>query len=91
MPFWKERKQKNGKRTAASIISEDDGSDEAFVDANVGEENPSDALSDCALCQRPIGDGRVTCNICSKEFHDICIELEMDDSDEEVEFYTDSW
>jgi len=91
MPFWKERKNKSRKRAAKQSETADDDDDEELAAAvNVDNDERIASVSDCALCRRPIGDGKVTCMSCLKDFHDICLELEMDDSDEEVEF-TETW
>lgn len=95
MPFWRERKQKGGKRAVKSSVTEEEEEEEVDESSNVlgGTETLTNdsIVPNCSLCSRRIGNDKVTCIVCSNLFHDICIELEMDcDSDEEADF-ADGW
>lgn len=93
MPFWKDRKSGTRKRLVNSNIIEEVEDDEDNESAAADEEDEQLSVEDeslCALCRRSIRNGKVSCMVCLKDFHDICLEMDMDDSDAEVE-YSDSW
>ena len=95
MPFWQER----GNRRGQGAIEQSTISEESeFVDNSTDNEESAVAVDDeqrtescCTLCRRSIGDGKVTCTVCLKDFHDICLELELGDSDDDEMEFTDSW
>jgi hypothetical protein len=90
MPFWKDRKTGNRKRTLkpTSIIESEEDKESSV--AEIVEERLVKDESQCSLCRRSINEGIVSCIVCRKDFHDICLEMELDDSDEEMDD-TDSW
>jgi hypothetical protein len=100
MPFWKQKKSGNKKQSAeqSSMVESNDDEDYQEPDAAVEEESERNQReqedvkdeSHCVLCRRSITKGNVSCIMCEKHFHDICLEMDLDDSDEEVD-YTDSW
>ena len=101
MPFWEHQKSGNRKRTdkqSSTVESQDDehaaisveDESEQYQLEEAEEELVVKDASNCVLCRRSIKEGKVSCITCEKECHDICLEMDLDDSDEEVD-YTDSW
>lgn len=86
MPFWKDIQKNEIQVVAKSSLKEH----KASANDEVVAENAKVILTDCGLCSRPVHDGKVTCIVCSRDFHDICVDVELDDSDEEVDF-EDAW
>lgn len=83
-PFWKEREREKRVAKKKPFLLDDDACSTV--------KGPITKVSQwCSLCYQSIANDEMKCTICSKGFHELCLELEFEDESDENASFPQTW